>query len=130
MSYEVSRDGDCYEWLWKNFLEVEVHSKQDHDPSTGSLSRGITLTYKGWYMIAKVLTNYRIVADILDAAFAQTKKECELSSETIADNYEAYAKMTETLETTLRLWRALDDNYDVEDDIVIEIRSRKDSEHE
>ena len=81
-------------------------------------------------MIAKVFTNYRIVADILDAAFAQTKKECELSSETIADNYEAYTKMTETLETTLRLWRALDDNYDVEDDIVIEIRSRKDSEHE
>ena len=53
-------------------------------------------------MIAKVLTNYRIVADILDAAFAQTKKECEISSETIADNYEEYAKMTETLETTLR----------------------------
>lgn len=38
--------------------------------------------------------------------------------------------MTETLETTLRLWWALDDNYDVEDDIVIEIRSRKDSERE
>ena len=81
-------------------------------------------------MIAKVLTNYRIVADILDAAFDQTKKECELSSETIADNYEAYAKMTETLETTLRLWRALDDNYDVEDDIVIEIRSRSDGARE
>lgn len=81
-------------------------------------------------MIAKVLTNYQTVVDILDAAFAQTKKECEISSETIADNYEAYTKMTETLETTLRLWRALDDNYDVEDDIVIEIRSRKDSEHE
>lgn len=81
-------------------------------------------------MIAKVFTNYQTVADILDAAFAQTKKECELSSETIADNYEAYTKMTETLETTLRLWRALDDNYDVGDDIVIEIRSRKDSEHE
>lgn len=81
-------------------------------------------------MIAKVLTNYQTVAGILDAAFAQTKKECELSSETIADNYEAYTKMTETLETTLRLWRALDDNYDVDDDIVIEIRSRKDSEHE
>lgn len=81
-------------------------------------------------MIAKVLTNYQTVADILDAAFAQTKKECELSSETIADNYEAYTKMTETLETTLRLWRALDDNYDVDDDIVIEIHSRKDSEHE
>lgn len=81
-------------------------------------------------MIAKVLTNYRIVADILDAAFAQTKKECEFSSETIADNYEAYTKMTETLDTTLRLWRALDENYDVDDDIVIEIRSRKDSEHE
>ena len=81
-------------------------------------------------MIAKVLTNYKTVADILDSAFAQTKKECELSSETIADNYEAYTKMTETLETTLRLWRALDDNYDVDDDIVIEIRSRKDSEHE
>lgn len=130
MSYEVSRDGDCYEWLWKNFLEVEVHSKQDHDQRPRSLSRGITLTYKGWYMIAKVFTNYQTVTDILDAAFAQTKKECELSSETIADNYEAYAKMTETLETTLRLWRALDDNYDVGDDIVIEIRSRKDSEHE
>ena len=81
-------------------------------------------------MIAKVFTNYQTVADILDAAFAQTKKECELSSETIADNYEAYTKMTDTLETTLRLWRALDDNYDVDDDIVIEIRSRKDSEHE
>ena len=81
-------------------------------------------------MIAKVLTNYRIVADILDAAFDQTKKEYEISSGTIADNYEAYTKMTETLETTLRLWRALDDNYDVDDDIVIEIRSRKDSEHE
>ena len=38
--------------------------------------------------------------------------------------------MTETLETTLRLWRALDDNYDVDDDIVIEIRSRKDGERE
>lgn len=81
-------------------------------------------------MIAKVFTNYQTVSDILDAAFAQTKKECELSSETIADNYEAYTKMTETLETTLRLWRALDDNYDVDDDIVIEIHSRKDSEHE
>ena len=81
-------------------------------------------------MIAKVFTNYQTVADILDAAFAQTKKEFEFSSETIADNYEAYTKMTEVLETTLRLWRALDDNYDVEDDIVIEIRSRKDSEHE
>ena len=81
-------------------------------------------------MIAKVFTNYQTVADILDAAFAQTKKECEFSSETIADNYEAYTKMTETLETTLRLWRALDDNYDVDDDIVIEIRSRKDGEHE
>lgn len=79
-------------------------------------------------MIAKVLTNYQIVADILDAAFAQTKKECEISSETIADNYEAYTKMTEVLETTLRLWRALDDNYDVEDDIVIEIRSRNDDD--
>lgn len=81
-------------------------------------------------MIAKVLTNYRIVADILDAAFSQTKKEFEFSSETVADNCEAYTKMTETLETTLRLWRALDDNYDVEDDIVIEIRSRKDGERE
>lgn len=81
-------------------------------------------------MIAKVLTNYRIVANILDAAFDQTKKEFEFSSETIADHYEAYTKMTETLETTLRLWRALDDNYDVDDDIVIEIRSRKDDERE
>ena len=81
-------------------------------------------------MIAKVLTNYKIVEGILEAAFAQTKKECEFSSETIADNYEAYTKMTETLETTLRLWRALDDNYDVDDDIVIEIRSRKDGECE
>ena len=81
-------------------------------------------------MIAKVLTNYRIVAGILDAAFDQTKTEFEFSSETIADNYEAYTKMTETLETTLRLWRALDDNYDVDDDIVIEIRSRKDGERE
>lgn len=79
-------------------------------------------------MIAKVLTNYQIIADILDAAFAQTKKECEISSETIADNYESYTKMTEILETTLRLWRALDDNYDVEDDIVIEIRSRNDDD--
>ena len=79
-------------------------------------------------MIAKVLTNYQIIADILDAAFAQTKKECELSSETIADNCESYTKMTEILETTLRLWRALDDNYDVEDDIVIEIRSRNDDD--
>ena len=79
-------------------------------------------------MIAKVLTNYQIIADILDAAFTQTKKECELSSETIADNYESYTKMTEILETTLRLWRALDDNYDVEDDIVIEIRSRNDDD--
>ena len=79
-------------------------------------------------MITKVLTNYQIIADILDAAFAQTKKECELSSETIADNYESYTKMTEILETTLRLWRALDDNYDVEDDIVIEIRSRNDDD--
>lgn len=79
-------------------------------------------------MIAKVLTNYQIIADILDAAFAQAKKECELSSETIADNYESYTKMTEILETTLRLWRALDDNYDVEDDIVIEIRSRNDDD--
>ena len=81
-------------------------------------------------MIAKVLTNYKIVEGILEAAFAQTKKECEFSSETIADNYEAYTKMTETLETTLRLWRALDDNYDIDDDIVIEIRSRKDGECE
>lgn len=81
-------------------------------------------------MIAKVLTNYKTVADILDAAFAQTKKEFEFSSETIVDNYETYAKMTETLETTLRLWRALDDNYDVEDDIVIEIRSRSDGASE
>lgn len=81
-------------------------------------------------MIAKVFTNYQTVADILDAAFAQTKKECEISSDTIADNYEAYTKMTETLETTLRLWRALDGNYDVEDDIVIEIRSRNDGERE
>lgn len=81
-------------------------------------------------MIAKVLTNYKIVEGILEAAFAQTKKECEFSSETIADNYEAYTKMTETLETTLRLWRALDDNYDVDDDIVIEIHSRKDGERE
>ena len=81
-------------------------------------------------MIAKVLTNYQTVSDILDAAFAQTKKEYEISSGTIADNYEAYTKMTETLETTLRLWRALDDNYDVDDDIVIEIRSRKDGERE
>lgn len=81
-------------------------------------------------MIARVLTNYQTVAGILDAAFAQTKKELEFSSETIVDNYEAYTKMTETLETTLRLWRALDDNYDVEDDIVIEIRSRKDGERE
>ena len=79
-------------------------------------------------MIAKVLTNYQIIADILDAAFAHTKKECELSGETIADNYESYTKMTEILETTLRLWRALDDNYDVEDDIVIEIRSRNDDD--
>ena len=81
-------------------------------------------------MIAKVLTNYQTVEGILEAAFAQTKKECEFSSETIADNYEAYTKMTETLETTLRLWRALDDNYDVDDDIVIEIHSRKDGERE
>lgn len=81
-------------------------------------------------MIAKVLTNYKIVEGILEAAFAQTKKECEFSSETIADHYEAYTKMTETLETTLRLWRALDDNYDIDDDIVIEIRSRKDGERE
>ena len=79
-------------------------------------------------MIAKVLTNYQIIADILDAAFAQTKKECGLSSEGIADNCESYTKMTEILETTLRLWRALDDNYDVEDDIVIEIRSRNDDD--
>lgn len=43
-------------------------------------------------MIAKVLTTYQTVSDILDAVFAQTKKECEISSETIADNYEAYAK--------------------------------------
>ena len=57
-------------------------------------------------MIAKVLTNYQTVAGILDAAFDQTKKEFEFSSETIADN------------------------YDIDDDIVIEIRSRKDSERE
>ena len=80
--------------------------------------------------MAKVLTNYRTVASILDAAFAQTKKEYELSSGTIADNYEEYTKMTDTLETTLKLWRALDDNYDVDDDIVIEIRSRNDGERE
>lgn len=80
-------------------------------------------------MIAKVLTNYQTFSGILDAALAQTKKEYELSSGTIADNYESYTKMTDILETTLRLWRALDDNYDFSDDIVIEIRSRNGDDH-
>ena len=79
-------------------------------------------------MITKVLTNYQTVSDILDAAFAQTKKEYEISSGTIADNYEKYIKMTETLETILWLWGILDDNHDVEDDVVVEIRARNDED--
>lgn len=72
-------------------------------------------------MIAKIPTSYNTFMDILDAAFEQTKKECELVNGTIDDNYEEYIKLVDTLETTLRLWRALDDNHDAGDDIIIEI---------
>lgn len=73
-------------------------------------------------MIAKIPTNYRTFMNILDAAFGQTKKEYELANGTINDNYEEYTKLVDTLETTLRLWRALDDNHDAGDDVIIEIR--------
>lgn len=46
-------------------------------------------------MIAKIPTNCRTLSDILDAVFEQTKKE--------------YDKLVNTLETTLRFWRALDE---------------------
>ena len=75
-------------------------------------------------MIAKIPTNYGTFADILDAAFEQTKKEYELAHGTISDNYETYAKLSNTLETTLRLWRALDDNYDNTDDLILEIHTK------
>lgn len=72
-------------------------------------------------MIAKVPTNYRTFMDILDAAFEQIKKECGLEGGTIADNYGIYYTLADALNTTLRLWRAVDDNYDDADDIIIEI---------
>lgn len=76
-------------------------------------------------MIARIPTNYQIIRDMLDAAFEQTKKEYELVSGTIADNYDAYNKLVDTLETMLRLWRALDDDYDTGDDIIIELHPKE-----
>lgn len=58
-------------------------------------------------MIAKIQTNCQTLSDILDAAFTQTKKEYELVNGTTNDKYEEYTKLVDTLETNLRLWRAL-----------------------
>lgn len=75
-------------------------------------------------MTPKVPMNVKTLVYILDAAFEQIKKQCEVEDGSIADNYVTYNTIVDALESTLRLWRSVDDNYSVDDndDVLIDIR--------
>ena len=72
-------------------------------------------------MTPKVPMNVKTLVYILDAAFKQIKKQCELEAGSIAENYGAYNEIVDALESALRLWRSVDDNYDDNDDVLIDI---------
>lgn len=72
-------------------------------------------------MEPKVPMNVKTLEYILDAAFEQIGKQFEVEDGSIADNYETYNEIVDALESTLRLWRSVDDNYDDADDILIDI---------